>query len=412
LDKAIAAYHQALAIDPKLAPVHVNLGVARQAQGKVVEAIAEFKKALQLDPKYAMAHVGLGNALQAQGKLDEAIAEYKKAIAIDPKLALAHYNLGLALKDKDRMDDAIAAYKKAITIDPTLAQAHVNLGIALKSRGKLDEAIVEYKQAITIDPKLVLAHYNLGFALAAQGKLDEAIAEYKKAIDLDPKDALTHGVLGQALLQQGRFTEARASTRRGLDLLPQRHPLRTLVTQQLRQCERWLELEPNLPKILAGELPLVSSAERLEYAQLCQLKKLYASAAELYAKTFTTESKLAGDLKTQHRYNAACYAALAGSGQGKDADKLDDQECARWRKQALEWLGADLTAYGKLLEGGKPEDRALVQQRLQHWRQDRDLSGLRDKDAVAKLPAEEREACQKLWADVEALLQKAQPQAK
>jgi len=33
-----------------------------------------------------------------------------------------------------------------------------------------------------------------------------------------------------------------------------------------------------------------------------------------------------------------------------------------------------------------------------------DLAGIRDPAAVAKLPADEQEACKKLWADVAALL--------
>jgi hypothetical protein len=37
---------------------------------------------------------------------------------------------------------------------------------------------------------------------------------------------------------------------------------------------------------------------------------------------------------------------------------------------------------------------------------DKDLASIRDKDAVAKLPIDEREACRKLWADVAELLQK------
>ncbi len=41
---------------------------------------------------------------------------------------------------------------------------------------------------------------------------------------------------------------------------------------------------------------------------------------------------------------------------------------------------------------------------MSHWQQDTDLSGLRDKGAVAKLPAEEQQACRQLWAEVEALL--------
>jgi hypothetical protein len=49
---------------------------------------------------------------------------------------------------------------------------------------------------------------------------------------------------------------------------------------------------------------------------------------------------------------------------------------------------------------------------LQHWQQDGDLAGLRDPDAQAPLPAAERAAWEKLWADVAALRKKAQTRAK
>jgi hypothetical protein len=45
---------------------------------------------------------------------------------------------------------------------------------------------------------------------------------------------------------------------------------------------------------------------------------------------------------------------------------------------------------------------------LRHWQKDADLAGLRDKEALAKLSAEERAACANLWADVAALLKKAE----
>jgi len=48
-----------------------------------------------------------------------------------------------------------------------------------------------------------------------------------------------------------------------------------------------------------------------------------------------------------------------------------------------------------------------VLQHLRHWQEDTDLAGLRDQDAVAKLPGEEQDACRKLWADVTALRDKA-----
>jgi hypothetical protein len=59
----------------------------------------------------------------------------------------------------------------------------------------------------------------------------------------------------------------------------------------------------------------------------------------------------------------------------------------------------------KQWHSGNPADRAVVRQSLQRWRRDSDLADLRDPEAVAQLPAEVRQACRKLWADV-ALLTK------
>jgi hypothetical protein len=79
-----------------------------------------------------------------------------------------------------------------------------------------------------------------------------------------------------------------------------------------------------------------------------------------------------------------------------------------WRSQALAWLKADLASWTKVLEADQPAARTQVQQVLQHWRSDPDLAGVRDPDARAKLPETEHSAWRALWADVDALLTKAQ----
>jgi eukaryotic-like serine/threonine-protein kinase len=141
---------------------------------------------------------------------------------------------------------------------------------------------------------------------------------------------------------------------------------------------------------------------------LCQGKKLHAAAACLSSDAFTADPKLADDLQAAHRYKAAHCAALAAAGQGEDAANLPDKTRARLRRQALDWLRADLDLWAKQLENGKPEDRQQVQQTLRHWQTDPDLAGLREPDAIARLPADEQQACQQLWSDVVALLQRAQ----
>jgi hypothetical protein len=72
---------------------------------------------------------------------------------------------------------------------------------------------------------------------------------------------------------------------------------------------------------------------------------------------------------------------------------------------AIEWLRADLRLRLKIVESGKPEERQIVAAALQHWQNDADLAGLRGPKELQKLPAEERDSCHKLWADVEGLLE-------
>jgi serine/threonine-protein kinase len=401
-EEAVTEYRTAIKLDPKDAKAHNGLGSALYAKSQWEAAVTEYRMAIKLDPKYAQAHNNLGLALYAKGQWEEAVTEYRTAIKLDPKHAKAHNGLGSALYAKGQWEAAVAEFRLAIKLDPKDALAHYNLGLALYDRGLWGEAVAEYRLAIKLDPKYAQAHNNLGNALYAQGQWEEAVAEFRLAIELDPKLAQAHGALGQALLQQGQFTQAQESTRRCLQLLPAQTPLRHLVEEQLRQCDRMLALDKKLVAVLKGEAQPTDITERLSFAELSGLKKRHADAVQFYADAFAAEPKLADNLQAQNRYKAACSAALAAAGQGQDPMKS-----TQLRKQALDWLRADLALSAKRLESGKPNDRAEVQNSLQHWQQAPDLTGIRDGAALAKLPQAEREACQKLWADVAALLKKA-----
>ncbi len=141
-------------------------------------------------------------------------------------------------------------------------------------------------------------------------------------------------------------------------------------------------------------------------AERAGVQKLYGACARLFEQVFAIDSKLANDVPLWHRYQAACAAALAGCGQGTDDDQQNDKERARLRMQAVAWLRADLGFWSKQADSKNPADRMKAQQALQHWQSDTDLAGIRDRDAVAKLPADEREACRQLWADVADLLKR------
>jgi tetratricopeptide (TPR) repeat protein len=411
VDEAIKCFRKAIALDPKLAKAHCNLGVALSGKGKKDEAIECYKKAIDLDPRLANAHRCLGSALADKGKVDEAIACFKQALSLDPKFAMANANLGTALEAKGKVDEAIACYRKAIALDPKNAQAHNNLGLALHHKGKVDEAIECYNKVIAFDPKLAAAHYNLGNALKDKGQVVEAIACYRKTIALDPKNAEAHCNLGLILGRQSHFAESLAALERGHELGSKRPGWSYPSAAWVRQAERQVALEVKLPAFLKGKFQPSDTAERLGLIGVCQAKKLHAAAARLSADAFAAEPNLADDPTAGLRYNAACSAALAAAGQGEDAGKLDDKERSRLRKQALDWLKADLAVYAKRLQSGSRIARRLVTQQMQHWQKDTDLTGIRDTAALAKLPADEQKAFALLWADVAGLLKKAQAPA-
>ena len=141
---------------------------------------------------------------------------------------------------------------------------------------------------------------------------------------------------------------------------------------------------------------------------MCYYKKLHGASARFWAEAFQAQPKLADDMQVQNRYNAACAAALAGSGQGKDDPPLDEENKARWRKQAIDWLKADLAAWSKILESGPPQARQVISRRSSTGKPTPTWPACAIAAALAKLPEDEQKACRALWADVDALLAKAQ----
>jgi serine/threonine-protein kinase len=442
-EEAVGYYRVAVALRPAAAAAHNNLGAALKDKGDVDGAIAECRTAIALDHKYAMPHNNLGNALGAKGQLDEAIREYRTAIGLDPNHADVHTNLGWALRDKGDVDGAIAEYRTAIALDHKYAIAQLRLGVLLCDvKHEYDQAITCFRALIDIDHNHAGAHYNLGWALYNKGRYKEAEAAFREAIHLKPDSAeahnslgailcdrlhryqdaeasireairlkadfpLAHYNLGRALFLQGRFAEAGKATRRSLELFPQRDPWRQAASKQLRQCEHQA-LDEKLSAILNGEAGPAGAAEGAALAQFCwEHRRLYAAAARLYADAFAADPKLAADLSQQHRYNAACSAALAAAGQGEDAKRLPDKAVAMLRRQAIGWLRDDLALYAKLAEGDAAA-KQFVRQHLTHWREDTDLASVRDPAALDRLSDDERAAWRRLWEDVAALRQKVE----
>jgi serine/threonine-protein kinase len=175
----------------------------------------------------------------------------------------------------------------------------------------------------------------------------------------------------------------------------------------VRQADRMVALESRFPAVLHGGDKPKDAAEGLVFAAMANTTKQFGASARLYAEAFRAGPALAQDLEAAHRYSAACAAVLAGAGKGKDQPPLDEPARAKWRQQALDWLRADLALRTRQVKSGSPGVKAEVNGKLQFWKVDRDLAGIRDETALKALPEDEQKACRTLWAEVDALLAKA-----
>jgi len=230
------------------------------------------------------------------------------------------------------------------------------------------------------------------------------VDHFRQALRIDPELDLAHGALGQVLLAQGHFSEALSATRRCLDLPSQRDYRRANLTRQMQRCERLLGLEGRLQAVLEGKDRPVDATECLDFADLCCIKRQFAAAARLDADAVATQPGVGDDMRTRFRYVAPIAAILAGMGQGENGAKLSEAVRARWRKQAREWLQADLAAWTRNPNTTPAEDRVSVNRILTHWRADPDTAGLRETEILDKMPPAESHECRKLLSDLDGLL--------
>ncbi len=419
---------------------------ARAIQEKLVSenpAVTEFQQQLVLTLN------GIGVRERESGRPAEALEALEQARGIEERLARdnptvtnfqrylagSHLNIGMLHSQRGRPADAIASLEKARAIferlareNPSvtdfgrdLASAHSNIGGIKIGTGQLAEALRSLEEARAILERLVRAHpesadfagelggtlHNIAAIDLQQRQFDkaragfmEAITRQRKALEVNPRNPTYRLFLGNHLT--GLIQAAQALGRTDLAEGARRELAGLTASDPVKAA-----LDARLSAVLEGRESPKNDAERIQLALRAYEKSLHAASARLFREALANDPKLAGDRQAQHAYNAACAAALAGTGHGKEDTPPDEAAKAKLRGQAREWLKAELAAWSKVLDGGTAETRSVVTQVLKHWKSDADLAGIRDGIEMAKLPETERAACKQLWKDVDQVLARA-----
>ena len=210
---------RALAIDNRLAPIHVTLALIARGRGRYEEAVTFAQRALELDPVSSEAFRELGRAYEELKRLDEAEVTYGKAVNARPSDWLAYNTLGSFYLARGRWADAERAFRQVTVLTPDNTRGYNNLGVTYFRMGREDAAAAMWERSSTIRSTLAAAS-NLGSYYYARARYPDAARAFERATILAPNDYRAWRNLGSALhWAPGERAQAADAYRRAVVLM-------------------------------------------------------------------------------------------------------------------------------------------------------------------------------------------------
>lgn len=169
-------------------------------RGVVGAAVAACHEALAIDDRDARVHALIAHLMLEGDFYDEAIAAATRAIETDPDCSPAYLALGLAYDRRGGMwDQSVLVWHELAEVEPDLVTAHVQLGEAFAAAAFEEEALESWQRALELDPTEARATYNLAIASLKREGMALALPLFRKAGELDPsQDELFFALAGAA----------------------------------------------------------------------------------------------------------------------------------------------------------------------------------------------------------------------
>lgn len=172
--------------DPKEVAARVyNVAVATQKRGEEDRALERFHQAVDLDPALAPAWSAIAGMELARKRPEQALEAASKLLALRPgddEALTVQYEAYEMLGETDKAAE-LEAQIDAGSKDP---ETLYRRGVALFNASKYPRAVAVLQRAVEADPKLAGAHYTLGLALINQGDRAGALEHLQRFVALAP----------------------------------------------------------------------------------------------------------------------------------------------------------------------------------------------------------------------------------
>ena len=210
-DQAADYYSQALALNPMIPGLQMNLGLAAFKANNFPAAIKAFEAELAKKPGeeqttrltilLGMSHYGMGDYLVAIPYLQRATQHDPQSLPL--RLTLAHSCLW-----SKQYPCVAKVTREILTLAPDSAEADMLAGEALDDSGDDAGAIVQFRAAVVTNPQEPNANFGLGYLLWKQHHFAEAAPAFQAELTLDPTNAQARAYLGDCLTESADYPAA------------------------------------------------------------------------------------------------------------------------------------------------------------------------------------------------------------
>jgi tetratricopeptide (TPR) repeat protein len=360
---SVAAFDQAVRLDPRSAEAHFDLGLVRQRQQQNDAAIREFQLALQYDPALLQARCALGSVLRDPAAAE---AEFRKALAANPQLVCGLDGLAQVLLNGGRYDAALDYWRQAVRIQPDASDLQLSLATATYKVAKarqadglppvdgstVADAIGLLTSLLSKHPGMTTAHFTLGNVYANEQRFREAADEYRVVVHQNPMDTVALAAEVKALVDATAYTDALAPARAYVRQKPDDPSGHVLLGMVYRGLGDYAQAQPEL-ELGAARAPDDFEAHYQLGFVLAKLGKPDQALPQLRKAVALNR----GDKSAQFQL----AAVLRALGQNQEAGKIVEQ----FRKTTdVEFRNSQLTSDGikanDLLQVGKPAEAAQI----------------------------------------------------
>ncbi|MBN2321686.1 MAG: VWA domain-containing protein [Acidobacteria bacterium] len=147
--EAARSYRKELQQYPDDTVLWKQTGTVHHLAGETDQAIAAYEEAVRLQPEDAESHYMLG-IIRATNNVDSAIGDFQEAVRLNPENAKYHFDMGRALAQIKNYEASIEAFREASRLDPEDGECHASMGIVLEQMGEMESAVAEYSKALSL----------------------------------------------------------------------------------------------------------------------------------------------------------------------------------------------------------------------------------------------------------------------